>query len=147
MFCDLKTLSVEELVGHLRAAEDRFEPPVEEVTNKQGQLMMTEDDWAAKHKSRLATDSSLGKGGGNSRFQKKNKPRARSGAGGGNHDPHDSGGKEGANGGTPRRNGHCNKCKVYGHWARECKKFPKEQTKAVNHANADVDAQPALLVA
>jgi len=28
MFCDLKTLSVEELVGHLRAAEDRFEPTV-----------------------------------------------------------------------------------------------------------------------
>ncbi|CAD6224022.1 unnamed protein product [Miscanthus lutarioriparius] len=58
MFYDLKTLSVEELVGRLRAAEDRFEPTVEEVTNKQGQLMMTEDDWAAKHKARMMTDSS-----------------------------------------------------------------------------------------
>jgi hypothetical protein len=36
MFCDLKTLSVEELVGRLRAVEDRFEPMVEEVMNKQG---------------------------------------------------------------------------------------------------------------
>ena len=36
MFCDLKTLSVEELVGRLRAAEDRFEPSVEEVMNKAG---------------------------------------------------------------------------------------------------------------
>ena len=53
MFYDLKTLSVEELVGRLRAAEDRFEPTVEDVTNKQGQLMMTEEDWAAKHKARI----------------------------------------------------------------------------------------------
>jgi len=36
MFCDLKTLSVEELVGRLCAAEDHFEPLVEEVMNKAG---------------------------------------------------------------------------------------------------------------
>ena len=75
MFCDLKTLSVEELVSRLRAAEDRFEPIVEEVTNKQGQLMMMEEDWAAKHKARMVTDSSSsrGKGGGNGQYAKKNK--------------------------------------------------------------------------
>ena len=78
---------------------------------------MTEDVWAAKHKSRSATDSSSGRSGGNSRYQKKNKPGARTSGGGG---------KEGTNGGTPQRNGRCNKCKVYGHWDRECKKFPKE---------------------
>ena len=29
MFKDLKKLSIEELAGHLRAAEERFEPSVE----------------------------------------------------------------------------------------------------------------------
>jgi hypothetical protein len=73
MFCDLKTLTMEELVGRLRAAEARFEPVVEEVTNKAGDLMMTEADWAAKNKPRMMADgsSSTGKGGGgNSHYQK-----------------------------------------------------------------------------
>jgi hypothetical protein len=29
MFCDMKELTIEELVGRLRAVEDRFEPSVE----------------------------------------------------------------------------------------------------------------------
>jgi len=148
MFCDLKTLSMEELVGRLRVAEDRFEPSVEEVTNKAGQLMMTEDDWVAKHKSRVMTESSTssgGKSGGNSHYSKKGKNGAR-GGGGGNRDPRDSGGKEHTSMGTPRRKGRCNKCKVYGHWARECKKV-KEPAEAAHHANVDADPQPALLVA
>ena len=37
--------------------------------------------------------------------------------------------------------------KFYGHWARECKKAGKEVTEAVHHANADTEAQPALLIA
>jgi len=150
MFCDLKTLSVEELVGRLRAAEDRFEPTVEDVTNKQGQLMMTEEDWAAKHKARIMTDSSSagGKaGGGYGHHQKKSKNGGRGAGGGGNRDSRDSGGKEANNTGAPRRKGRYNKCKVYGHWARECKKYPRDQAEAAHHANTDVDPQPALLVA
>jgi tetrahydromethanopterin S-methyltransferase subunit G len=41
MFCDQKTVTMEELVERLQAIEDRFEPIVEEVTNKAGQLMLT----------------------------------------------------------------------------------------------------------
>ena len=36
MFCDLKKLSVEELIGRLRAAEERFDEKVEEITDKAG---------------------------------------------------------------------------------------------------------------
>jgi hypothetical protein len=145
MFCVLKTLSVEELVGRLRAAEDRFEPAAEEVTDKQGQLMMTEEDWAMKHKAKMMTDSSSGsKSGG---YPKKSKGGARGGGTGANRDGRDAVSKDGANARSPRRNGRCNKCKVYVHWARECKKATKEAMETVHHANANADAQPKLLVA
>ncbi|XP_066381756.1 uncharacterized protein [Miscanthus floridulus] len=48
MLSDLKTLTIEELVGRLRAAEDRFEPSVEQVTEKMPKLLLTEEEWAAK---------------------------------------------------------------------------------------------------
>lgn len=51
MFCDLKTLTIEELVGRLRVAEDRFEPSVEQVTEKLPKLLLTEKEWLAKNKS------------------------------------------------------------------------------------------------
>jgi hypothetical protein len=61
MFCDLKTLTIKELVGRLRAAEDRFEPTVEQVTDKAGRLLLTEEEWASKNKSRMVpTESSSG---------------------------------------------------------------------------------------
>ena len=143
MFFDLKNMSVDELVGHLRAAEERFEATVEDVTNKAGQLLMTEEDWAAKHKARMMSDpSSSSKTGGNF---KKNKTGGRGNSGGG-RDSRDPGG---TSSGAPRRKGRCNKCKQYGHWARECKqKVTKEGTgDAGHHVNTDADAQPALLVA
>jgi len=42
MFCDVKKLSIEELVGRLWVAEDRFEPSVELVTDKTGRLLLME---------------------------------------------------------------------------------------------------------
>ena len=36
MICDLKTLTVEELVGRLRVAEDQFDNQVDQITDKQG---------------------------------------------------------------------------------------------------------------
>lgn len=149
MFCDLKTLSMEELVGRLRAAKDRFELSTEEVTNKAGQLLLTEEEWGAKQKNRVSGDSSGSsgsKGGGSGHYPKKNKPVGRGNGGGGNHDSRDTRKKEYTSMSTPHRNGRCNKCKVYGHWARECKKGGKEATEAVHHANIDADPQPALMV-
>ena len=66
MFCDLKTLKIEELVSRLRAAEDRFEPSVEQATEKLPKLLLTEEEWMAKNKSRMVQEqpqSSGGKGG------------------------------------------------------------------------------------
>jgi len=116
MFCDLKTLSVEELIGWLRAAEDRFEPMPDQVIDKaKPSLLLTEEEWMAKNRSRMIhTDSSSsgGKGGGN--YAKKDKQGVR-GGGGGKHDRErrDSGCHPST--GTPRRKGRCKKCGVFGH--------------------------------
>jgi hypothetical protein len=44
MFCDTKTLSVDDLVGRPRAAEDRFDDKVEQITDKAGHLLLSEEE-------------------------------------------------------------------------------------------------------
>ena len=36
MFCDIKNLTVDDLVGWLRVAEDQFEDKIEQITDKAG---------------------------------------------------------------------------------------------------------------
>jgi hypothetical protein len=150
MFCDLKTLTVEELVGRLRAAEDRFEVGTDSSTDKaKSTLLLTEDEWMARNKSRMMgseSSSSGGKGGGH--FVKKDKAAQRSS--GNKHDRNKRDPGVHPSSGTPRRNGRCKKCGVYGHWAKEClnKRSAKEDhEEAAHHAVGDVEKNPALLVA
>jgi hypothetical protein len=75
MVKDLKTLTIEDLVAHLRAAEERFEPSADQVAEKAGKLLLTEDEWVARNKSRMMSDSS------GSSFK----------GGGGGHQAHDTG--------------------------------------------------------
>jgi len=51
MFCDMKELSVEELVGRLRAAEDRIGDKVDQLADKTGKLLLTEEEWLERHKN------------------------------------------------------------------------------------------------
>lgn len=109
MFCDIKDLTIEELVGRLRAAEDRFEPSVEQVTNKTGQLLLTEDEWAARNRSRMTpeTANSGGRGGaGKGRYVKKEIGERGEARGDGARSNSQ---------GTPFRKGKCRKCGVKGH--------------------------------
>lgn len=41
MSCDLRTLIVDELVGRLRAAEERFDDKVDQIVDKEGRLLLT----------------------------------------------------------------------------------------------------------
>jgi hypothetical protein len=41
MSCDLRTLIVDELVRRLRAAEERFDDKVDQIVDKEGQLLLT----------------------------------------------------------------------------------------------------------
>jgi hypothetical protein len=97
---------------------------VEQVTDKTGCILLTEEEWVARNKSRMVADSSSSsgaKGGGGGHSAKKEKTGARGGG-----DVRDSGVKL-TSMGTPRRKGKCRKCGIYGHWAKECKKAPKEE--------------------
>jgi hypothetical protein len=114
MFKDLKVLTIEELVGHLRATEERFEPLMEQITDKVPKLLLSEEEWAAKHKSRADTDSSSGSGSKDrGRYVKKERSGGRGGG-----DSRDSGGKNLTSMGTPRRKGRCRKCGIYGHFGK-----------------------------
>lgn len=144
MFCDLDTLMIEWLIGRLRVAEDRFVPTLEKVTKKVGGLLMMEDEWMAKYKSRLISDTSSSSSGHKSggRYVRRDKQSGAHGSG----DARNSG--TGLTSmGTPWRKGRCNKCKIYGHFAREYKTKPKEERKeVVHHVGADLETR-ALLVA
>jgi hypothetical protein len=111
MFCDMKTLTIEELVGRLRAAEDRLDDKVDQIINKGGRLFLAED-WLAKHKHRFQSSSSKegsiasGSGG-----QGENKAPNRSDGRGSSR----SGVVKLTSKGTPRRKGRCQNCGIYGH--------------------------------
>jgi hypothetical protein len=120
MFCDLKQLSVDELVGRLRAAEDRFDDKVEHLVDKAGRLLLAEEDWLEKNKHRLRSGYKDG-GGDSGAGSSKGKSPA-------HHDGNASGPVKLTSQGTPRRKGRCRNCGIYGHWAEDCKR-PKRGKK------------------
>jgi hypothetical protein len=62
MFCHLKELTVEELIGRLRAAEERFHDKVEQIVDKAGRLLLAKDDWLEKNKHRFHSGHKQGGG-------------------------------------------------------------------------------------
>lgn len=120
MFCDLKTLTVEELVRRLRVAEDRFENQVDQITDKQGRLMLAEEEWLEKHKHRFQPTQSREGGSSGAGHGKGKKPHRSDGGG-----PKNAGGVKLTSEGTPLCKGRCRNCGIYGHWAKDCKR-PKK---------------------
>jgi hypothetical protein len=133
MFCDLKKMTMEELVGRLRAAEERLDDNVEQTADKMGRLLLAEEDWLEKHKHRFSQgpkeggNNCSGGGGSGSGFggrggHQKGKAPARS----------DGGNSEGVkltSEGTPRRKGRCRNCHIYGHGEQDSKRPKKEKKK------------------
>ena len=64
MVKDMKTMTIEDLVGHLRVAEERFESSVDQVTEKTEKLLLTEEEWMSRNKSLMQPDSNCGAKGG-----------------------------------------------------------------------------------
>jgi len=143
MFCDLKKLTLEELIGRLRAAEERFDEKVEQITDKAGRLLLAEEEWLEKHKHRFQAGPKESGGSSSGGSQGKNKAVARSDGG-------DSGTVKLTSEGTPRRKGRCRNCGIYGHWAEDCKR-PKKEKKEKRQPEANVAVggveQPVLMLA
>jgi hypothetical protein len=135
---DLKTLTVEELVGRLRMAEDQI--GIETVTDKAGRLLLTEDDWASRNRYRLLPESSSSSDG-----EKKlgyNPGKWKNGRRG---DKKDSPVKLTSEG-TLRRKGKCRNCGIYGHWRVDCKRPPKKERKEEAHVVQTEQENPSLLL-
>jgi len=144
MFCNLKELTVEELIGRLRAAEERFDDKVEQIIDKAGHLLLAEDDWLEKNKHRFHSSHKQG-GGKTGAGTSKGKAMAR---------PNGAAPEQVklTSMGTLRRKGRCRNCGIYGHWAEDCKRPPKKEKKDEAQAEANMaigggDHGGALLLA
>jgi hypothetical protein len=119
---DLKTMTLDELVGQLQVAEDadvEDEPAAKGGSSEQ--LLLTKGQWEARFHH--------GSGG-----------RRGGGGHGGDHGDDDDGGSSTCSGrGGSRYRGRCFDCGARGHMARQC---PKKREKALL---ADVDEEPTLL--
>jgi len=119
---DLKTLTMEDLLGRLKMAEDRM--GVETVTDKTGKLLLTEEDWAARNRHRLLPESSSSTGG----ERRSGKPKSSGGGGRGDRGDKKDQAPKFTSEGTPRRKGRCRNCGIYGHWKEDCKRPPRKGT-------------------
>jgi hypothetical protein len=141
-FLAVDTLSIEEVVGRLRQVEERRKkklgmsptPPADQIYDKQGRLLLSEEEWLAKLK-RCGDDGSGGSISGGKKF---GKPRRGRGSGGAN----------GGGGATCDPNKPpstlCFKCNKVGHWARYCPNKPK---KGQAHVAQGEEDEHSLLMA
>jgi hypothetical protein len=63
MFYDMKQLMVDKLVGRLRAVKERLDDKVDQIIDKAGWLLLTEDKWFKKHKHHFHSNCKVGGGG------------------------------------------------------------------------------------
>jgi len=127
MHSDLNKMSVEELIGRLRVAEDAdAEEAADGIEKGVQQLLLTEEQWEARRRQRGGKERAHGGGSGH----------------GGDRDEDDRNSTcSGASGRSGRRNrGRCFNCGERGHIAKHCPKA--RDGKALL---ADADEEPMLL--
>lgn len=134
-FGKLEEMSVEEIVGSLKAHEERMHGQIEKAP---GQLMMTEEEWVKREASE-----------GKKLLLRKEEWLKRSSKGGteSSHSRNTStGGFQGGRGGHYKGRVRCFNCYGYGHYAAECRK-PKREKDSRPEANLTQvqDDEPALL--
>jgi hypothetical protein len=128
---DMSTLTVSDMVGRLRAAEDAFEEAPRSLQHD-GRLYLTEEEWDARRKKREVENHSGGSSsGGTGRRGGGRKGRGR-GRGGRS--------SSGPSSGKPTGD-ECRRCGKMGHWVRECPSKPKKE-----HAHVVQEDEEATLL-
>ncbi|BAF15572.2 Os04g0582400 [Oryza sativa Japonica Group] len=136
---DLDELTLEEVTGRLRNAEEKL-PAKSSAAG--GKLFLTEEQWTARWKEKQAAESSSGKAksGGGNRRRRGGKKKAEAAA----HDG-DRAGRDTQEGREPNRD-KCRNCGRTGHWAKDCRQ-PKRPAEAYQALADEDDDEPALLMA
>ena len=136
---DVDDMSVEELVGRLKAAEvrdrSRNPPP---ATNSNGKLLLSEEEWLARYKHRLAGEGSRSGGIGG---------KSSGGPRGGDNGGARTGGPSSEPARVATKKDKCKYCGKKGHWARECRKKKRDEAALLAQAGDDDDEEPSLLMA
>jgi hypothetical protein len=139
---DIKTITVEEVIGMLHVVEQWCKPVVEH--NSQGRLLLCEEEWMA----RLKLHESEAKGGGsisgNASGRKRDargKGRGRGNGDGAASSSRDGNKPESGSGPGPTKKDQCKRCGKFGHWARDCRSKPKAEAHV---AQAKEEIEPAF---
>ena len=131
---DISTMSVADLTGRLKEAEEAFEEAPASLQHE-GKLYLTEEEWDARRKKRETENhSGGGASGGRGRAGRRGGGRRGRGRARGDSSP----------GGQSKPTGdECRRCGKMGHWARECRSRPKQEQA---HTVQD-EAEASLLLA
>jgi hypothetical protein len=125
MLLNLKELSIEEIVGHLRAVEQQKKRSSTKESN--GRLLLMEEEWMARMKSREGSGSNT-----NSHVGRGNKS-----------DVDKGGGKN--RGAKAGRDDTCNYCGKKGHWAHECRKKKRNEVAQAHFSQKEEEEQSLLM--
>ena len=130
-FGKVEEMSVEEVIGSLKAHEERLKG-INEVN--QGQLLLTEEEWRKRENNEgqlLLTREEW--------LKRTNRNGTRSGG--------ENRGKDGVRGVRDKSRVRCFKCQAYGHFAVECRK-PRRNGEMPTEANLSqtIEDEPTLLI-
>ncbi|GJS30316.1 zinc finger, CCHC-type containing protein [Tanacetum coccineum] len=145
-FGDLDTMTVEEVIGRLKAHEERMKGHGD---NDERRLLLTHQEWSERNKKKTEGDSKSksNRGGfGGSRGRGRGRGRSNGGRGtrgrGGSHYQKDGG--RGSSSNQDKSKIQCYNCQEYGHYAGECTNPRRERSHENNLIQEE--NEPALLL-